>query len=346
MLNSFLKSLKAKAPLPIKKIRHVLQGVGTYVPQPFLRFFPKHMHQFYGKNVRSKHDIISIARVSYSFWLRHLVALNELGLPTELQSVAEIGPGDSLGIGLAAILTGASKHYAFDIIDRTEQHRRVNLEIFEELIKLFRSKSPIPDNTEFPKAKLLLRNYAFPDFLNEARLAKNLNPGRLAAISEAIIKGKSLTSTEEIEIKYIVSWDIDTKIEKGTVDIIFSDAVMEHVDDIDKIYKASSLWLKRGGFTANVTDFRSHETSSLWNGHWTYSDFLWQIIRGKCVYLINREPHSAHLAKLKKYGFKIIREDIFPRESTLSRYQLAGNFKNLSDQDLTTCSSFVLAQKI
>ena len=34
----------------------------------------------------------------------------------EFNSIAELGPGDSIGIGLAALLTGANIYYAFDII--------------------------------------------------------------------------------------------------------------------------------------------------------------------------------------------------------------------------------------
>ncbi len=41
----------------------------------------------------------------YSVYLRHLVLLYENGMQNLPKSIVEIGPGDSLGIGLNAIIT-------------------------------------------------------------------------------------------------------------------------------------------------------------------------------------------------------------------------------------------------
>ena len=48
------------------------------------------------------------ARYCYSVWLRHLSMLYQSALPTTFKTTAELGPGDSLGIGLAALLSGKS----------------------------------------------------------------------------------------------------------------------------------------------------------------------------------------------------------------------------------------------
>src|SRR5690242_13726234 len=45
------------------------------------------------------------ARYCYSVWLRHLSMLHESALPTMFETTAELGPGDSLGIGLATMLS-------------------------------------------------------------------------------------------------------------------------------------------------------------------------------------------------------------------------------------------------
>jgi hypothetical protein len=45
------------------------------------------------------------ARYCNSVWLRHLVTLSRNGLGAVPRVVAELGPGDSLGIGLAALLS-------------------------------------------------------------------------------------------------------------------------------------------------------------------------------------------------------------------------------------------------
>ena len=59
------------------------------------------------------------SRYCYSVWLRHLSIINENGLDTNPNIVAELGPGDSIGMGLMALLTGSSKYYALDIVEKT-----------------------------------------------------------------------------------------------------------------------------------------------------------------------------------------------------------------------------------
>src|SRR5262249_52030361 len=70
-------------------------------------------------------------RYCYSAWLRHLVSLNRFGFKIVSARVGELGPGDSIGIGLAALLSGASQYIGLDIVPFSE---KANLEkIFDEL---------------------------------------------------------------------------------------------------------------------------------------------------------------------------------------------------------------------
>ena len=54
------------------------------------------------------------ARYCYAVWLRHLVALAEVGLPTDPDVVVELGPGDTVGVGIMALLSGAREYVALD----------------------------------------------------------------------------------------------------------------------------------------------------------------------------------------------------------------------------------------
>src|SRR5215813_2064256 len=56
------------------------------------------------------------ARYCYSVWLRHLLHASANRLNVDPVHVAELGPGLSLGIGLAAILSGVERYYAFDVV--------------------------------------------------------------------------------------------------------------------------------------------------------------------------------------------------------------------------------------
>ena len=114
-----------------------------------------------------------------------------------------------------------------------------------------------------------------------------------------------------INIEYVLSLeDINISL-NNKIDLIFSNAVMEHVADIKKIYYISNNWLKKGGIMSHVIDYKSHGTSFLWNGHWGNSKFVWNLIRGKCHYLINRLPHSYHIKQMKENSFNIICNEVY-----------------------------------
>src|SRR5205085_10193670 len=52
----------------------------------------------------------------YSAWLRHLLIVSPHGFRVEGARIGELGPGDSIGIGLAALLSGAAQYIGLDIV--------------------------------------------------------------------------------------------------------------------------------------------------------------------------------------------------------------------------------------
>ena len=54
------------------------------------------------------------ARYCYSVWLRHLWMTHTHGLRTEFDTMVELGPGDSVGVGLAALLSGTERYIGID----------------------------------------------------------------------------------------------------------------------------------------------------------------------------------------------------------------------------------------
>ena len=112
-------------------------------------------------------------------WLRHLVlAARTANLTSMPRVVAELGPGDSIGIGLAALLSGAEKYYALDLVRYSNLER--NLEIFDALLSMFHSQMPIPDESEFPFIYPKLACYGFPEeLLPKRRLLESLAAERI-----------------------------------------------------------------------------------------------------------------------------------------------------------------------
>lgn len=162
----------------------VLKGVGTYV-------LPA---RFYNRQLRGTEN----ARYCYSVFLRHLVQLDAHGGDTDPRHVAELGPGFTIGIGLAALIAGADRYGGFDTkpYDIAEPTRRV----FEELVKLFEARAPIPNETGLSEVKPRLDDYRFPaHILIKDRLARALEPGRLSRF-RAALRGDG---PDEAMIRYV-----------------------------------------------------------------------------------------------------------------------------------------------
>jgi len=257
--------------------------------------------------------------------MRHLVMLYKNGLSTRPEIVAELGPGDSLGIGLCALLSGAEAYCALDV-EKSAAPRK-NRELLVELDALFRGKAGIPDAKEFPKVKPDLDSYAFPSHI--------LTADRLL----------TRRGDESGRIHYFAPWYDNTVVKEASVDLIICQAVLEHVQDLEHTYKSLYRWLKPGGVVSFLIDFTSHGMTKEWNGHWRYPDYAWRIIRGRRAYLINREPHSAHLRLLRDNGFTVVCDNTTVMGSGIKRSELAPRFKDMSDDDLATAIAFIQAVK-
>jgi len=314
--------------------RRLLFNAATFIPgvaqlPPVQKVFKRHSIGTHGTNE---------SRYCYSVWLRHLAHAANNGLDTNPRAVAELGPGDSIGIGIAAMLTGAQRYFAFDVVAHANTPR--NLAIFDGLVELFRAEIDIPDEDEYPRVHPTLDDYRFPeDVLTPARMRAALEPSRLSHIRESIQR----TDARDSMMQYRAPWSTDAAVEQGTLDLVFSQATLEHIDGLPDVYRAMHAWLKPGGYMSHQIDFKCHNSATEWNGHWTYSDLMWKLVRGKDVWLINRLPYSAHIEMIEKSGFQIVGEQLVRRVSDVKRQQLAAPFRQMPDNALTICDAFVQA---
>jgi len=311
-------------------LKPLVHGIVTYVP-PVERLF----------SARVTRGTDS-ARYCYAVWMRHLAMAHASGLNDNPRVVAELGPGDSLGIGLTALLTGASEYVGLDVVDYPVQSR--NFGFLDEIAALLRARTPIPDATEFPDVKPYLDSYDFPrDILTDARLDASLKPARVDAIREALTRMNQPGG--EISIRYHAPWLDPSVLRRESIDMVYSQAVLEHVDDLEPTYAALAAWLKPGGSASHQIGFYSHRLTAAWNGHWAISDLVWKIMRGKRPFLLNREPASTHVQLLAGSGLRIVNERRVTIPSDITRAELAPRFRSMSDADLTTKSVFLQAVK-
>ena len=289
---------------------------------------------------------ITSARYCYSVWLRHLTLLNRNGVPGIPERVVEFGPGDTLGVGVCALLSGVKEYCALDAVRRVdaEKNRRPMEEQFEEIVELFENRARIPDNTEFPRIHPELESYDFPgDILTEGIAETSLDESRLKRIRRELLGvGGGDTST----IRYVAPWDETVGIRPGSIDLILSQAVMEYVGDLAMAYGLMYGWLKTGGAISHEIDFKSHGTALRWNGHWGYSSRLWRLVNGRAACWINRFPHSCHLREIRRSGFRVIRDDLAHEKSDFPKDRLDASLIDLFEEtDFTISSSHIQAIK-
>jgi SAM-dependent methyltransferase len=277
----------------------------------------------------------------YSVWLRHLLCLFDSKLITDLRNlknIAEIGPGDSLGIGMAALYSGAENYYAFDVIEHAnvETNKLIN----SELNRLFTANAEIPHGLKLKNTAPLLDDYSFPkqilSWSNEIYEQRRKN----------IEKALENNSDEKVSIKYVVPWFNQKQSQEiEGIDLIFSQAVMEHVADIEFAYQEMYNWLKKGGVMSHQIDFKTHEMTKEWNGHWFIGEKMWKFLSRGRKYPMNRLPLSAHLKVMQKVGFTI--KYLVPVERinpNIGKRPLVSNVE-FNEKDLITSGALIQAIK-
>ncbi|MFO0697776.1 MAG: methyltransferase domain-containing protein [Nitrospira sp.] len=275
------------------------------------------------------------ARYCYSVWFRHLFMLNRCGFKIQGAQIGELGPGDSLGIGMAALLSGAARYVGLDIVPYSA---KVDLEkILDELLQMYSKKERIPDEAEFPRVRPRIESYEFPDDLVDWTNFSARADGIRQELKGGLNNGSLLG--------YRVPWTSLPYIAEASLDLIFSQAVLEHVDNLEETYRAMYAWLKPGGYASHLIDFKAHGRSPFWNGHWAYSDWQWKLVRGKREFLLNREPMSTHLSYASKVGFELLMSWRDQTDYGLDVNALSARFRGISAVDAQTSEVLVVLRK-
>jgi hypothetical protein len=264
-----------------------------------------------------------------------LTILSRHGFRISGSRIGELGPGDSIGIGIAALLSGASQYVGLDIVPfSTKTNLRI---IFEALVSLYSNREPIPDDNEFPRVRPRLDTYEFPNqFISWDDFTSTVENTRIE-LSRPLGTGRS--------VNYKAPWTSPSEIATASLDLIFSQAVLEHVDGLEETYNAMSLWLKPGGYASHVIDFTAHGLAPFWNGHWAYSDWEWKSVRGRREYLLNRQPLSRHLFCASRAGFEVLYTHTDYGERGLEQNALSQQFQTLADDDLRTRGAVLILRK-
>jgi len=322
-----MKYVVCHKDLPYKQL---VRGIVSFLP---------FVSQMYSKIKTNSTYSCSNPRFCYSLWLRILVTLYNHNLHNKFSRLAEIGNASSIGVGLAALLTGVKNYSALEVVKYQLTQKSLNM--LEELVELFVNREDIPDDSEFPRINIKLNSYKFPrDILTEKKLAFYLSDIRLDQIRKALM---NLENNDLIN--YIVPWESEINKMNSTIDFVFSRAVMEHIAEYYDTYDKLKLCLRPGGFMLHDIEYHNHGIGSFWNSHWGYSSMLWKLIKGKRTFITNRSTHSMHLDSLNNLGFQILSEQRIINKSGINRKCLAKKFISISEFDINTYGGWILASK-
>jgi SAM-dependent methyltransferase len=276
------------------------------------------------------------ASYCYNSWLKHLICLQSAGMNAIPESVCELGPGASIGSGIASLLCGASSYTALDVADFYKRDENVN--ILHELVSLFQQKTRLKEDLfSDSQAKFPID---FPEkILTPDMMKEHLASERVDAIEQALLNvGRSC---DGIEVNYHAPYTSQKIVASSSFDLIMSNAVLEHVDDLPELYTNMAYWVRPEGWLSHQVDFRCHGITPEWNGHWAIGRFMWWLVRGRRPYLINRQPLSAHLELHRKHNFKIRLCNKKTSREGIARELVCDSFDFLADEDLSCQSAYI-----
>jgi len=310
----------------------VLRGAATYVPFAYPLLRQRHMNAD-----------AATADSSYRIWIKHLSLLHGAtgcGVP---QVVAELGPGDTLGTGVAALLSGADRYFGIDV--HPFARNALTRDVAAGLCDLFAARAPAavrgwPDFAPFLDAR------GFPSsVLSQSVLARTLADARVAAILADVSRFTNDGHAGGRFLNYAAPYSASS-IPDGAVDLFLSHSVLEHVADVPAALRLMHRALKAGGLMSHQFDLKSHGITRSWDGHRAFERGLWKIVVGRRPFLVNRLPYSAMIEHIEQAGFRILDARRLFEQPTLDRSSLCREWQRASDEDLRTIGGFVQAQKI
>lgn len=277
----------------------------------------------------------------YGVWLKHLVLLNAHGMRAIPGWIAEFGPGDSLGVGLCALLCGASKYRGFDTANFIEPAR--DQAMLARLAELFSARQPRP-RKGWPDFDAHLPATLFPDhILPESRMRETLDPARVARLSADIERLQAGDASASMELT--APWQHRCDDFEPQFDLVMSHTVLQYLPDLRTYFTNCARLLKPGGWMSHQVDFSSMGMTRVWNGHLAYDDIFWRLLTRNQRWFPTRKLLSEYLREIETSGLQLVHIERHCTAGGLTRDQLATAFRCASDEDIRCSGVYMIACK-
>ena len=152
------------------------------------------------------------------------------------------------------------------------------------------------------------------------------------------------------QFEYLVGKGIERedRVPAGSVDLMCSFAVLEHLRDLNRAFAAMARLLKPGGWMIHQVDLRDHTDFDRPLAFLTFSEWLWRAWRWNLSYM-NRVRWGAYPPLLEANGLRLVdwrpTHRLSAEDLSSSVPRLARRFRRLSEDDLCTLGVVFAAQK-
>jgi len=264
-------------------------------------------------NPQLDQDIVQLVEYSKGVFEKYCRHISKTAICAALNNkiIVELGPGDTMATGLFFLAYGAARVVCFDRFKLIVNSPKNTL-IARQILSI------LPE-TQRQHLNTIL------SFDNQGQM--NLDISRL---------------------QYQHSLNEKIRLANNSVDIIVSNAVLEHVQNLDALFASMYRILKPGGLMVHAADLKSHElhhTTEL--DFLTVPDWLWWLMtfyRGAP----NRKRWSYYKNLLDAHDFKLTFFKItstLPAESICTlRLTYPQHAKRFNDEDLS-CGGFLFSAR-
>lgn len=278
-------------------------------------------------------------------WLRHVGMLLERNVPVNPGTIVEVGPGDSVGLGVCAVMSGVEQYIGVDVVEHVDWARSASH--VTSIAKAFRERAPVPVHAALDRVLPPLKDREFPEqwpWIRHPQTEKKSLAEREALLRQAIdAEGKSGV------ISFRCPWSAGTVV-PGSADWVMSHVALQDMacsagePVLQRSLRSFHGWLRPGGLMTHQVDF-SCPGDAPWNHHWAWSPLERRIARGRRPYYVNGLPLSGYLSLLHDTGFDV---DVAyaHHDSGLGRERVAADYGGLPESDYVTSAAFLIAKKV
>ena len=225
--------------------------------------------------------------------------------------ILEIGPGNSLATGLLFLSYGAKKVFLVD-----------------------RFKHLFWDEYDINMHKKVLK------LIGEKKL-----PFATAASEAVIFTHNGSVNFDNHKLEYHFGDAANLPLDNNFIDVVFSNAVLEHVHNVKKAINEIGRVTTTGGISIHEIDLRDHFYQDTPLRLLQYPDWLWNLMTWNRPGYTNRLRLPDYLKLFRASGF-LVKKLKYTREyeGDLSKLKIVKRFQRYSNEELKVLAFFVILQ--